>query len=283
MRPRGTTSASRCRPTNDVDGAIDAFRDGARPHAPDFAQAHWNLSLALLALRQIRGGLARIRMAARREHLRRRAASDDAALGRRRPATGARCCSRPSRAWATRCSSSASRKPLASRGARVIVRAPAALRELLASAPGVAAVADAAAPLPAHDLQLAAHVRRGRARASTRRRFRAKCPTCRARKSVLRRRRHGDRPRSRAASLGRTACRPLVGGQSRPRQRPAPLVSARAAGAAARTARRRLVLAAEGRRRGRDRGHPRRGAHRQLLPRATTSRARPRCCSSSTS
>ena len=137
---------------NELEQATAAFRQALRV-APDFAQAHWNLSLALLVTGQYAEGW--------REY-----------EWRHRPQTFGAVAASPAPRWqgedlAGRTILLSAEQglgdalqfvrfaaPLASRGARVIVRAPDALSTILASAPGVAAVLRAAEPPPAHDFQL---------------------------------------------------------------------------------------------------------------------------------
>ena len=104
----GTISGSRCRRNNRLPEAIDAFR-AALALAPDFAQAHWNLALALLAHGEFEEGWREYEWRLAHPNSRVRARGVRAALGRRRAPRAARCSSRPSRASATRCNSSASR------------------------------------------------------------------------------------------------------------------------------------------------------------------------------
>jgi tetratricopeptide (TPR) repeat protein len=137
---------------NDVKGAIAAFR-AAIARAGEFAQAHWNLSLALLLEGEFADGW--------REYEWRSAAG---AFGAQEVATAPRWdggALRGRTLLLTREQGMGDAlqfirfaQPLAARGARVIVRADAALAGVLATAPGVAQIVEAGASLPPHDLQL---------------------------------------------------------------------------------------------------------------------------------
>jgi tetratricopeptide (TPR) repeat protein len=139
--------------TNELPGAIDAFRR-ALAAAPDFAQAHWNLGLALLAYQEFAEGW--------REYDWRLAIAE---LGRDvRGPTGPRWDgANPDGKTIVLTSEQGLgdtlqfvrfARDLASRGARVLVQAQPALRNLLASAPGVDRAYGTDDPLPRHDAHL---------------------------------------------------------------------------------------------------------------------------------
>ena len=90
-RPRGRVEqprASRCTRQNDLAGAIAAFRR-ALAQTPEFAQAHWNLALALLTHGGSRKAGANTNGGLRSPSFgQRRSASTGATLGRSRCATG---------------------------------------------------------------------------------------------------------------------------------------------------------------------------------------------------
>jgi hypothetical protein len=137
---------------NRVPEAIAAFRQ-ALALAPDFAQAHWNVALALLLTGQYEEGW-------REYEWRHRAQTFGAVSASTAPRwNGEALQGRTLLLWAEQGLGDALQfvrfaAPLADRGARVIVRAPESLCELLASAPGVDGVVREGDPLPAHDLQL---------------------------------------------------------------------------------------------------------------------------------
>ena len=138
---------------NRLDDAASAYRE-AIAHAPSFAEAHWNLSLALLG--------QRASVEAWRTHEWRLAIPN---LGKRAPA-------HPGPRWdgvvrpgltllvtAEQGLGDALQfirfvRPIAARGARVIVAAPAPIARLLGTAPGVVASFGHDAALPDYDAQI---------------------------------------------------------------------------------------------------------------------------------
>ncbi|MGI8895885.1 MAG: DUF5672 family protein [Casimicrobiaceae bacterium] len=139
---------------NEVPGAVGAFRR-ALELAPNFAQSHWNLALALLAQGDYADGF--------REYEWRFAAQELAAqlpvyAGPRWD--GGEAADRTILLTAEQGLGDTLQAirfaPLvAARGARVIVSAQPALKRLLASAPGVAAVYGFGEPIPAYDAHVA--------------------------------------------------------------------------------------------------------------------------------
>ncbi len=134
--------------TGDVDGASAAFRRGLARCA----------GLCAIALepgaRAAPAGRLRAKAGANTSGASARPSSPPFSTAIRRHAGPATIrpeepsCSRPSRAWATRCRCSASPRRSRERGARVIVAVPPVLRALAATAPGVAAVFGADDALP---------------------------------------------------------------------------------------------------------------------------------------
>ena len=250
--PRGTTWGSRCRrrTTCPTRSPRSAKRCAC---TPDFAQAHWNLALALLLAGQYAEGW-------REYEWRHRAQTFGAAAASSAPRwhggdlAGRTLLLSTEQGLGDALQFVRFAAPLAARGARVIVRAPDALTAILArrraSPPCARRRRAAAARLPA-----AAAVRRGRAghRRDDRfpRRFRIS--------SASQRRRGGARPRmppppERCASAFRGPATPAT----------PTIAAARVRSPHSRrcsSCRHRVVLAAEGRRRRPDRAGPGRRAH----------------------
>jgi Flp pilus assembly protein TadD len=138
--------------TGDVDGALAAFRRGLSI-APQFAPLHWNLALALL----LRGHYAE----GWREYEWRERAPEFAAFLHRHPAprwTGARLDGGTILLTVEQGLGDAIQmlrfaQCVAQRGARVVAAVPPALRNLAATAPGVAAAFGPDDPLPQVDAQ----------------------------------------------------------------------------------------------------------------------------------
>ncbi len=139
---------------NQVDQAVDAFRR-AIAIDPGFAQAHWNLSLALLVSGRFRDGFA--------EYDWRLSLAE---LGKdRHTFAGPRWNGGDPRGktlllYAEQGLGDAIQfarfaTPLAAAGARVVVTCVPALQPLLATVPGVAEVVPAGAALPPYDAQIA--------------------------------------------------------------------------------------------------------------------------------
>ncbi|MEO8345766.1 MAG: DUF5672 family protein [Betaproteobacteria bacterium] len=137
---------------NALPEAVSAFREALRL-LPDFAQAHWNLSLALLMLGQYDEGW-------REYEWRHRGETFGAATTSSAPRwQGEDLNSRAILLTTEQGMGDALQfarfiEPLAARGARVIVTAPNALVEILASAPGVAEAVQVGADTPPHDFAL---------------------------------------------------------------------------------------------------------------------------------
>jgi tetratricopeptide (TPR) repeat protein len=139
--------------SNRVSEAIDAYRH-ALAIAPDFAHAHWNLALALLVDGQYEEGWREYEWRLRLPE-----------LGGRAPAlpvprwNGENLHGRTLLVSAEQGIGDALQfirfaRPVAARGIRIVVRAPASLCPLLASVPGVASTLAADAPLPACDAEI---------------------------------------------------------------------------------------------------------------------------------
>ena len=138
---------------NDLAGAIDAYRR-AIALAPDFAHAHWNLALALLAQRRFDGGWREYEWRLRIPEL---SGAEDPIPGPRwdgRDAAGRTLLLAAEQGLGDTLQFIRFASDLAERGARVIVRAPAALARLVATVPGIAEVVTPGTPLPAYDAQL---------------------------------------------------------------------------------------------------------------------------------
>jgi tetratricopeptide (TPR) repeat protein len=135
---------------NRLDEAADAFRR-ALALSPSFAEARWNLGLALLAAGRFREGWpeyeARLGIAALAKH----AAPPDRPRwdGVVRPGSTLLLTAEQGLGDALQFARFAT--PIAARGVRVLLQAPAALARLLASVPGVAGAFALDAPLPSFD------------------------------------------------------------------------------------------------------------------------------------
>jgi len=132
--------------------ATAAFREALRA-APDFAQAHWNLALALLIRGQYAEGWREYEWRHRAQTFG-AAATSSAPRWQGEALTGRTLILSAEQGLGDALQFVRFAAPLAARGARVIVRAPDALYEILASAGGVAQVLRGADALPAHDFQL---------------------------------------------------------------------------------------------------------------------------------
>jgi len=136
--------------SNRLEDAIAAYRE-ALALAPDFAQAHWNLSLALLAHGAFAEGWReyewRLSLAELGKHGRTFASPRwDGAV---RPGMTLLVAAEQGLGDALQFIRFAA--PLAARGVRIVVAAPAPLAQLLATVPGVASVAGPDDPVPVHD------------------------------------------------------------------------------------------------------------------------------------
>jgi len=138
---------------NDLPGAVAAFRE-ALARQPDFARAHWNLGLALLAHGDFVEGWREYDW---------RLGIDELTRGRQLPFStrwdGRDPAGRTILLTAEQGLGDALQfvrfaRPLAARGARVLVETAPALARLLATAPGVAATCLTGAPIPPYDAHL---------------------------------------------------------------------------------------------------------------------------------
>jgi hypothetical protein len=172
--------------------AVTAYRE-AIACKPDFAQAHWNLSLALLTMGEYREGLARIQMA---ESIVELAGQERQYAGPRWDGVvrqGMKLLITAEQGLGDMLQFVRLVEPLARKGVTVFVSAPRALVSLLATAPGVARVFGPQDPLPAYDAR--APLLRSRTRSeSTRRRFPPMCPTSRRTRDAAPRSRRRCRP-----------------------------------------------------------------------------------------
>jgi Tfp pilus assembly protein PilF len=139
--------------SNRLADAIEAYRE-ALALAPDFAQAHWNLSLALLAHGEFAEGWReyewRLSLAELGKHA--RTFPSPRWDGTVRPGMTLLVAAEQGLGDALQFIRFAT--PLAARGVRIVVAAPAPLARLLATVRGVASVAGPDDPLPAHDAHI---------------------------------------------------------------------------------------------------------------------------------
>jgi Flp pilus assembly protein TadD len=138
---------------NRVPEAITAFRQ-ALASAPGFTQAHWNLALALLAQGDYANGWVEYEWRLRAAELGGRAAPLPIRRWTGEPIDGRTLLLTCEQGIGDAVQFIRFAEVLAARGVRVVVRAPAALCTLLATAPGVAATVADDAPLPASDVEL---------------------------------------------------------------------------------------------------------------------------------
>ncbi len=141
------------RAMNRLPEAIDAFRSALAATA-DFAQAHWNLALALLAHGDYAEGWREYEWRLRLAELGGRAPALPARPWRGENLAGKAVLLTAEQGLGDAIQFVRYASFLASRGASVIVQAPAALQRLLASAPGVASVIATGDSLPACDYAL---------------------------------------------------------------------------------------------------------------------------------
>jgi tetratricopeptide (TPR) repeat protein len=137
---------------NRVEEAIDAFRQALKL-APNFAQAHWNQSLALLMAGDYAEGWREYEWRHRGETF----GSADTSTAPRwqgEDLAGRTLLLSTEQGMGDALQFVRFAAPLAKAGARVILRAPDAQAPLLATAPGVDQVVRTIDPLPAHDFQL---------------------------------------------------------------------------------------------------------------------------------
>ncbi|MCC7218209.1 MAG: tetratricopeptide repeat protein [Burkholderiales bacterium] len=136
--------------TGDVDGAVAAYRRGLAS-TPDLPQLHWNLALALL----LRGDYAEgwreyeWRLRAPETAAQLRAYAGPAWTGDAR--SGQTVLLHAEQGLGDALMNLRFARHVAERGARVVVAVPDTLLRLAATAPGVAATAPIAGPLPAYD------------------------------------------------------------------------------------------------------------------------------------
>jgi tetratricopeptide (TPR) repeat protein len=138
---------------NRVEEAIDAYRQ-ALQHAPQFGQAHWNLALALLVVGRFREGWKEYEWRLALQELGGRTTFDPTRRWDGRIAAGTTLLLTAEQGLGDAVQFVRYARTLAERGMRVAVQAPAPLRTLLATAPGVAAVCAPGDALPAHDAHL---------------------------------------------------------------------------------------------------------------------------------
>lgn len=138
---------------NRLPDAIAAFREAIKLQ-PQFGQAHWNLALALLGHGEFKEGWREYEWRLALKELGQRGVPPAGPRwdGRVTPGTTLLLTSEQGLGDALQCARFA--QPLAALGMRVLIQAPAVLRHLLGSVPGVAGVSTAPSPLPHYDAHL---------------------------------------------------------------------------------------------------------------------------------
>ncbi len=139
--------------SNRVDEAVEAYRH-ALVHQPRFGEAHWNLALALLARGDFAEGWKEYEWRLALRELGGGSGLDPARRWDGRVVSGMTLLLTAEQGLGDALQFVRFAAPLAQRGVRVLVQAPALLRNLLATAPGVAGVCAPEDPLPAHDAYL---------------------------------------------------------------------------------------------------------------------------------